>query len=103
MIYLRGQLALPAESLRELRITQRPGRQQLQRDFPVVPRVERDIHLAHAATAETLDELVWADLVGHRSPLAGRGRHDARDDTATDPAQAAVVLRCLLDASRSRS
>ena len=51
-------------------------RQHLERDAPVEARIERQVHLAHAARAEGLEDLVRADAAADQAAIWLHLTHD---------------------------
>ena len=74
VVEARGQLGLDEEALAEAHVLSALGRDELQRDGPPQPRVERPIDDAHAAAPEDRFDLVAGKLIARLKFTASDGR-----------------------------
>ena len=74
MVEARGQLGLDEEALAEAHVLSALGRDELQRDGPPQPRVERPIDDAHAAATDDRFDRVTRELVAGAQLFGSDGR-----------------------------
>ena len=89
------RLRLALEALDLLRVERHLRRQHLERHAPVEARIEREVHLTHAARAERLEDLVRADTAADQAAIWLHLTHDGDYDATNlrpDPGVTSVHM-----------